>query len=433
MCITMRLFVAIATIVNVLGIHSSHTREHFESYVKEYNKTYSDTNETEYRYTVFRENLMIHEFHNEHYSDTFAMGVNQFTDMKEEEFYEYVGKTRNVRDNFERRLTARHKHQRYLVYDHEKSISDNESVFSHQAFLGFRMNVPAEWDWTLRGAVTPVKNQQKCGSCWAFAAIGVLESLFYITTNKLHSFSEQFIVDCNTGLFAEELNQGCKGGSPENTFIYGQHGLNAGVRYEESHPYLGKDGVCNATGSSPLTITGTYMIHAGDNVALKYAVYKNPVVAEIDASSPAFHHYSGGIIADIKFANRTHTDMHYEHCSSKQDHANHAVVIVGYGTQIMEGTPVDYWLVRNSWGPTWGEDGYFKIQRSSNPNEPGVCGIANSCVFPSMKSTIPHIQHENNNVLIKRMFYALCILVMLCICSPMFCCTRSNRSYEIIV
>lgn len=429
----MRFLVMIATIANVWGMYSRDTWEHFQSYVEEYNKTYSDTNETEYRYSIFRENIMNHEFHNEHYSDVFTMGVNQFTDMKEEEFYEYVGKTRNIRDNVSRRLTARHKHQRFLVYDHEKSISDNESVFSPQAFLGFRTNIPTEWDWTVRGAVTPVKNQQHCGSCWAFASVGVLESLFYIETKKLFAFSEQFMVDCNTGLFAEELNHGCKGGSPENTYIYGQYGLNSGVRYELTHPYLGVDGECNATGSSPLIITGTYMINPGDNVALKYAVYKNPVVAELDASSPAFHHYSGGIITDIKFANRTHPDMHYEHCSSKQGHANHAVVIVGYGTQIMEGIPVDYWLVRNSWGPTWGENGYFRIQRSSKPNDPGVCGIANTGVFASMKSTIPQISHGTNDVLIKQIFYAMCILFLLCICSPKGCCTRSGRSYEVIV
>ena len=423
----------ITTISNVLGMYSSDVWEHFQSYVEKYNKTYSDIHETEYRYTIFKENVMKHEFHNKHYSDIFTMGVNQFTDMKEEEFYEYVGKTRNIRD---RRLTENHTYQRYLVYDHEKSITANESVFSPQDFLGFQTNIPKEWDWTLKGAVTPVKNQQHCGSCWVFASVSVLESLFYIETNKLYSFSEQFIVDCNTGLFAEELNHGCKGGSPENTYIYGQYGLHSGVRYEETYPYLGNDGACNASGSSPLIITATYMINPGDNVALKYAVYKNPVVAELDASSPEFHHYSGGVITDMKFANRTHPDMHYEQCSSQQNKANHAVVIVGYGTQIMDGISVDYWLVRNSWGPTWGENGYFKIQRSSKPNEPGVCGIANTCVFASVKSTIPILlssYENNNNVLVKRIFYAICILFLLCICSPKGSCTRSSRSYEILV
>lgn len=265
--------------------------------------------------------------------------------------------------------------QTYLVYNHTQSLLDGQNVFDSAVYPGFTTDIPAAWDWRNQGALNPVQNQGMCRSCWAFSTTSVLESLFFIKHNELRKFSEQFAVNCNHGLFEEDVNSGCAGGYPESAFIYNQFGGIPGVREVSSSDACTND-------QSPLTVTGTYMIHPGDNVALKYAVFKSPVVVELDASSPSFQHYTSGIITTIDSPNSIRVQ-----CSSLFDDATHAVTIVGYGTQpATDGaSSIDYWIVRNSWGSSWGENGYFRMERSSSANDAGVCGIANFGAFASIE------------------------------------------------
>ena len=212
-------------------------------------------------------------------------------------------------------------------------------------------------DWREKGAVTPVKNQGQCGSCWAFSATGAIEGQHFLATGELVSVSEQDLVDCS----GDYGNDGCSGGFPYKAFQYVKD--NGGIDTEESYPYTAADGMCKFSSSSVgATVTGYVKIPSGDESSLLEAVTSvGPISVSIDASHDSFHLYNSGV--------------YYEPlCSTSM--LDHAVLVVGYGTE--SGT--DYWLVKNSWGEDWGLSGYLKMSRNKNNN----CGIAARAVYPTV-------------------------------------------------
>ena len=259
---------------------------------------------------------------------TFTKGVNQFTDMTPEEFKEYVQR------GFKR-----------------------ESLGSYgcKAFSSNAAGAPTSVDWRNKGVVNAVRDQGQCGSCWAFATTANAESVWAISKGKLMDFSEQYLVDCATG--AGYFNLGCNGGMPDSAFKYM---INNGQCSESSYPYVSGTtktaGTCH-TCSYVATFTSCYDVAPKDQVSLKAAVSKQPVVIAIEADTRYFQSYSGGILTDAA------------KCGTTLDHA---VEIVGYG----EENGIKFWNVRNSWSATWGEKGYVRIQRSDSTNDIGVCGIA---------------------------------------------------------
>ncbi|CAF1556507.1 unnamed protein product, partial [Didymodactylos carnosus] len=209
--------------------------------------------------------------------------------------------------------------------------------------------------WRDKGYVTPVKTQGQCTSDWAFSATGSLEGQHFNATGKLVTLSEQNLIDCST----KQGNMGCVGGTANQAFQYIKD--NSGIDTEDSYPYEDDDDLCRFKAESVgANITGFMNITSKNESALQEAVATiGPISAVIDASHNSFQLYKQGVYHEL-------------FCS--QIHLNLAVLVVGYGTE--SGT--DYWLVKNSWGVSWGDQGYIKMTR----NKRNECGIATSASYP---------------------------------------------------
>jgi C1A family cysteine protease len=210
---------------------------------------------------------------------------------------------------------------------------------------------PSEVDWTTKGAVTDVKNQGSCGSCWSFSATGALEGAYQIKNGNLVSFSEQNLVSC------DNVDAGCNGGLMDNAFKFMKS--NGGLCTEGDYPYVSGDGqnpACDTSCSNQANSkpSGYTDVKKNSDDALMSALVQQPVSVAIQANQPAFQFYSGGVLT-----------------GSCGTHLDHGVLAVGYGTW-SDGT--DYYKVKNSWGPDWGMDGYILIERG-NPQRGGECGI----------------------------------------------------------
>ncbi|CAK9041756.1 Senescence-specific cysteine protease SAG39 (Cysteine proteinase SAG39) (Protein SENESCENCE-ASSOCIATED GENE 39), partial [Durusdinium trenchii] len=275
----------------------------YEQFLKDFGKHYDEV-EKQARFVAFAENYEYIERENAQ-GHSYKLGLNEFSDMSMDEF---------KMSKLGMRLP-----------------SESESVWGNIPSGGMHKvsnsTLPKSVDWRSK-AVTPVKNQQQCGSCWAFSTTGALEGAWAIATGKLVSLSEQQLVDCSKKFG----NQGCSGGLMDNGFKYEEQ---AAVCTEESYPYTAKNGICKASGCTvgiPAHGVKSYVdVKVDDENALMDAVAKQPVSVAIEADQMAFQLYKSGVLTKT--------------CGTKLDHG---VLVVGYGTE--DGT--DYWLVKNSWGAT---------------------------------------------------------------------------------
>jgi C1A family cysteine protease len=209
-------------------------------------------------------------------------------------------------------------------------------------------NLPANFDWRSKGAVTAVKDQGQCGSCWSFSTTGLLEGWNFLHNKKLTTFSEQQIVDCD-----KKVNEGCNGGWPYLAVQYaGQNGLET----EADYPYTAEDGKCKYTKAKATIVNKNYtFITPNSTDALKTAITANPISVLIEADQDVFQLYKSGVI--------------WRNCGSQLDHA-----VLAVGWQKVVG--IDSFIVKNSWGADWGQSGYVYISTNEKPNGgTGVCGI----------------------------------------------------------
>ena len=286
--------------------------------------------EFESRFQIFRENLHAIISHNLDITQNFTMSINQFTDLTPYEFKEqFVG-----------------------------GLKAEVGSYGCKTFSSSASGVSDVVDWRANGAVTSVKDQGQCGSCWTFSSTGAAEGAWAISKKQLIDLSEQELVDCATGI--NYGSHGCSGGQMEGAFKYliehGQCSLS-------SYPYTAKDGTCH-TCSAVVHFSSCSDVKPNDQVSLKAAVFQQPVAIAIEADTRYFQSYSSGVLTSSS-------------CGTNLDHG---VLIVGYGTE----NGIKYWLVKNSWGNTWGENGYVKIARSDSVNDEGVCGIAMDPSFISV-------------------------------------------------
>lgn len=305
----------------------------WEQFKKEHGKQYESTEHENKHYSVFKANLQVMEKHNWEYfkkQKSYYMGVNQFTDMTSEEFRQFNG------------LLKQRK-------------SSNKTITCTPFMPPLSWTAPASVDWRDKGYVTPVKNQGACGSCWSFSTTGSLEGQHFRKTGKLVSLSEQQLVDCS-GKYG---NEGCNGGLMDQAFeyIYAVGGLES----EQEYPYDAEDERCKFHKSEvKATLKGCEDIPADSETDLRDALASvGPVSVAIDASHQSFQMYDGGVYDEPE-------------CSSTQ--LDHGVLAVGYGSE--DGK--EFWLVKNSWGLSWGEKGYIKMSRDKS----NQCGIASSASFP---------------------------------------------------
>ncbi|XP_071702870.1 senescence-specific cysteine protease SAG39-like [Rutidosis leptorrhynchoides] len=304
--------------------------ENHEQWMARYGRVYKDANEKELRSKIFQENVRYIQSFNNDMSKTYKLAVNEFADLKNEEF-----------------TSARN---RFLAHE----CSPSNSAFMYENVTA----IPSSMDWRKKGAVTPIKDQGQCGCCWAFSAVEAMEGITQLKTGKLMSLSEQELVDCDTS----GVDQGCEGGLMDNAFKFIIS--NKGLTTESNYPYKGVDGTCNSNEESNnvATITGYENVPANSESALLKAVASQPVSVAIDASGSDFQFYSSGVFTG--------------ECGTELDHG---VTAVGYGTSA---DGIKYWLVKNSWGTSWGQEGYIMMQRDVDAKE-GICGIAMQASYPT--------------------------------------------------
>ena len=290
------------------------TFQEFQKFLIKYNKKYNTIAEYFLRYNVFKKNLQRFSQNKASYK----MGINQFTDLTPTEF-------RKGYLNLDMKLVNK------INY---KKVSVNS-----------KNDAPESWNWVDEGVFGPVKDQGYCGSCWAFSTMGNIEALNAMKTKEYVALSEQQLVDCDT-----EYDQGCNGGLMEYAFAYL---VEKGCMTEKDYPYVGYDDTCHYDESKVfLRIDSWLMLDTQDENEIKEFLYTNGPLA-IAINADPFQYYTGGIIDEDEW-------------SCDPEGLNHGVVLVGYGNE----SGVDYWIIRNSWGDYWGEDGYVRVARGK-----GTCGV----------------------------------------------------------
>jgi len=310
--------------VSLLDVDFNYLFHHYQNH---FGKSYQE-HEYNYRLDNFIDNAKHAWEFNMNNNASYTLGITPYSDMSHDEFSSYM--------NFNGFMKSRG--------------CDDMNYDS-------MMSLPESMDWRDYGAVTSVKDQGQCGSCWSFSSTGAIEGVNAISGSGLVDLSEQQLVDCAGGIYR---NHGCNGGLMDFAFNYV---MDNGQCLYEDYPYTATKGDCEEC-SSYLYLKGCMDVPASNELALKEAVSQQPVSVAIEADTRVFQLYDGGILTS-------------DACGTNLDHG---VLTVGYG----EEDGVKYWIVKNSWGQAWGESGYIRIGRSESESSDGVCGIAMQPSFPTL-------------------------------------------------
>jgi len=326
------------------------TKSLFLSWLETQAKEYTTDEEKMQRHKIWMENHERIESHNTQIpAPKFTLGHNEYSDMTEDEFAQHfrLGKYSSVAE--------------MEMKDAKNLVNSDADVKTarHLSLNQLPLHLPDEVNWIALGGVTPVKNQGACGSCWAFSTTGALEGAKYVKTGELVALSEQNLLDC------DHKDLGCSGGLMDNAFKFDEK--SGGLCSEADYPYEAVQGdVCNPMGCTdvPGSIVQTfYDVPAGETDTMMAAIAMQPISVAIQADQFVFQFYKGGVLTD----------------DSCGDQLDHGVLAVGYGTDSETNEP--YFTVKNSWGPTWGEDGYVRLSRNSE-NDYGICGILKMASYP---------------------------------------------------
>ena len=306
----------------------------FQKFTNSYEKLYDNNRQLEKGYTNFKKNVDFINSHNSNISSSFSLRLNQFAD-------EDPIKLKKNLFSFEIE-----KNNTLILDSHNKNCEFTSNMNPYN-------KIPDVLDYRLKNAVTPVKNQGRCGSCWAFSTVGALEGKYALNSGKLEVFSEQKLVDCS------KSNFGCNGGFMHKAFddILWRNG----IPLEKNYPYTGVEGECrkDIPEFKDLNLLGYQFVLSHSSSALQSALQHNPVCIALAGDPMKFLFYGEGI-------------FDCEDCSKAN---NHAVLLVGYDTS----GNIPYWIIKNSWGEKWGEDGYIRIKMKDGE---GILGMNQYGLYP---------------------------------------------------
>ncbi|KAM3371196.1 hypothetical protein ACQJBY_018526 [Aegilops geniculata] len=323
------------------------TLERFRRWMEQHGKSYPTVYEELRRFEVYRRNVERIEATNEAGGLGYTLGENQFADLTSEEFLaRYTGRFAPPE----------------MSHDEEMLITTRAGDVAEGQYPAHRGNlsaVPESVDWRAKGAVTPVRHQGGCAAAWAFAAVAAVEGLQQIKTGKLVPLSVQELVDC------DDLSSHCQPGTPNTAFrwIAG----NGGIATAADYPYTAREGNCNRQVEQVAVPVRGYRVLPYDEQSeqkLLEVVAQQPVTVAVDVSSFEFQTYKGGVFSGP--------------CGFQ---TNHNLAIVGYGEDAATGKK--YWIIKNSFGQSWGMGGYMLMERGiTDPR--GLCGINSYPIYPTM-------------------------------------------------
>lgn len=303
----------------------------FFDFMITYEKIFDNIIHLKKRISIFIDNLDFIDDFNLNNSTSYNLGINKFADMSHSEYVDYVSLGKN-------------------------SYSAKNSCKIMEKATG---TYPLSIDWRIKNAVTPVKDQGQCGSCWSFSTTGAVEGIYAINHGTILSFSEQQLVDCSYSYG----NHGCNGGLMDNAMTYI---IDNGITTESAYTYTATSTKNSCKKFTPETFLSACYDVIPNELQLTYAVAGQPVSIAIEADSRSFQLYKSGVYNDPS-------------CGTNLDHG---VLVVGYGTSKEGG---DYWIVKNSWSNSWGDNGYILIARNSvSTSTSGICGIAMSPSYPEI-------------------------------------------------
>lgn len=330
--VTIALMVACSSAASLFDVTLDNFWAEFKT---QHDKEYATAAEESSRRSIWEKNLKFIRKHNLEADlghHTYKTGMNKYGDWTNKEFRAFM-------NGFNKTKTMLPAKQRPTF------------------LIPSNLEIPDSVDWRTQGYVTPIKDQGQCGSCWAFSAVAGLEGQHFKKTGKLVSLSEQNLVDCSQA----QGNMGCDGGLMDQAFDYIK--TNNGIDTEVSYPYEAQDGDCRFKATNVgATDTGYVDITSGDEDALTAAIASvGPISVAIDASQDSFQFYQSGVYID-------------DGCSSTE--LDHGVTAVGYSSDNGQ----DYYIVKNSWGTSWGAQGYIWMARNRN----NQCGIATAASYPTV-------------------------------------------------
>ncbi|XP_055296471.1 procathepsin L-like [Sitodiplosis mosellana] len=328
-----------ACVFAIVSVSSSNLSE-WNAFKTNFGKKYKNQADERHHMRIFLKHKDEVEKHNQMFNDglvSYTMSLNSYSDVEHSDFAASMRETKHIRSQAPMR---------------------NKTIDEPQLMSFASVKLPQSVDWRKKGAVSAVKKQGICGACWAFSVAGTLEAQKFRKTGRLVPLSAQHLIDCIT----DDDDDKCDGNLIHNAFDYIKR--NGGLQTEQSYPYRGFGSTCKKNRRHVAATLRSYRdLPDGDEMRLQQAIANiGPLSVSLDAMRPSFQFYSGGIYYDRR-------------CRSRNRDLNHAMLVVGYGT---DKRGKEYYIIKNSWGTEWGENGYMRLAR----NRKNHCGIATEATYP---------------------------------------------------